>query len=252
MKHESPTFGAAVELPRALWLVAPPTLALLPYVVHAVDADLYQRWIRTETGVMESATALLLLVAVICGVLAVRHVRTVLATGRLRLWLLLLTVGCFYFLGEEISWGQHYFGWSTPESLAELNEQGETNLHNIGGWTEAVLDQGPRNLLTLAALVGGVIAPFALRTKRPAWDPRTRLAAWIWPTFVCLPASVLALVSSLPRKIARAVGGEVPYVLDIQGGESKECFLAFFLMLYLLSILVRLRRLARETQSTAR
>ena len=44
-----------------------------------------------------------------------------------------LGVGLFYIVcaGEEASWGQRVFGWETPESFAEHNEQGETNLHNL-------------------------------------------------------------------------------------------------------------------------
>ena len=41
---------------------------------------------------------------------------------------------CLLFLfafGEEISWGQRIFGWSTPEDYAKINQQGETNLHNL-------------------------------------------------------------------------------------------------------------------------
>ena len=48
-------------------------------------------------------------------------------------------------VGEELSWGQRIFGWSTPSFLAEVNSQSEINLHNIntqlaqnilyfGGW----------------------------------------------------------------------------------------------------------------------
>lgn len=48
-------------------------------------------------------------------------------------------------IGEELSWGQRIFGWSTPSFLAEINSQSEINLHNIntqltqntlyfGGW----------------------------------------------------------------------------------------------------------------------
>jgi hypothetical protein len=37
----------------------------------------------------------------------------------------------FVCLGEEISWGQRVFDWSTPESISELNAQNETNIHNI-------------------------------------------------------------------------------------------------------------------------
>ena len=47
--------------------------------------------------------------------------------------------------GEELSWGQRIFGWSSPQFIADINTQGETNLHNIstqlfqnvlyfGGW----------------------------------------------------------------------------------------------------------------------
>jgi hypothetical protein len=32
---------------------------------------------------------------------------------------------------EEISWGQRIFGWETPMYLAKINEQKETNIHNI-------------------------------------------------------------------------------------------------------------------------
>ena len=49
-------------------------------------------------------------------------------------------------VGEELSWGQRIFGWSTPLFLAEINSQSEINLHNIntqlaqnilyfGGWS---------------------------------------------------------------------------------------------------------------------
>ena len=239
-----PSPGEGVEFPAWLWLWGPLGLAILPYAVLAASPAAYERWIRTETGVLESATALFLLLAVLLGVDVLRH-RRALPAPWFRRALVLYTLGCLYFFGEEISWGQHYFGWATPEALRLANEQGETNLHNIGGWTEGLLDQGPRALLTLAALAGGVVAPLVLRRRRRAWDPRRDIAPWLWPTLVCLPSSVLALVSNLPRKVAAAFESEVPAFLDIQGGESKECFLALFLLLYLVSIRLRLRAAER-------
>jgi hypothetical protein len=44
---------------------------------------------------------------------------------------LLLAAGAFFVAGEEISWGQRIFGWSTPEALEAINHQNETNVHNI-------------------------------------------------------------------------------------------------------------------------
>lgn len=47
--------------------------------------------------------------------------------------LLLFVMSTFSFLiiaGEEISWGQRIIGFDTPETLEEINTQGELNVHN--------------------------------------------------------------------------------------------------------------------------
>ncbi len=44
---------------------------------------------------------------------------------------LLLGLLFLFCLGEEISWGQRIFHLNTPEALKEINNQSETNLHNI-------------------------------------------------------------------------------------------------------------------------
>ena len=45
-------------------------------------------------------------------------------------WSGLLAAGFFFLAMEEISWGQSFFQWSTPDLLSD-NKQGETNLHNM-------------------------------------------------------------------------------------------------------------------------
>ncbi len=45
--------------------------------------------------------------------------------------LALAAVACFAIAGEELSWGQWIFHWDTPQALAEVNLQNETNLHNL-------------------------------------------------------------------------------------------------------------------------
>ena len=50
-----------------------------------------------------------------------------------------------YYLGEEISWGQHFFNWKTPVFFTDYNNQNETNLHNISN----LFDQLPRWLVIL-------------------------------------------------------------------------------------------------------
>ena len=49
-------------------------------------------------------------------------------------------LSCLYIAGEEMSWGQHFFHWNTPEYWAEVNRQEETNLHN----TYAIFEKWPR------------------------------------------------------------------------------------------------------------
>ena len=40
---------------------------------------------------------------------------------------LLLFVAC----GEELSWGQHWLGFETPDAIKQINAQDEVNLHNL-------------------------------------------------------------------------------------------------------------------------
>lgn len=53
------------------------------------------------------------------------------ASGLRKVSYVLLALFFFVAFGEELSWGQHYLGYTTPESLAGLNQQGEVNLHNL-------------------------------------------------------------------------------------------------------------------------
>ena len=152
--------------------------------------------------------------------------------------MILFLIGCTYYAGEEISWGQHFFGWSTPDEWSSVNDQQETNLHN----TSALFDQIPRTLLSVAALIGGVLMPVYRRFKHHVPNADS-IYDWIWPTHVCLPAALLALLVSWHEKAYRSLGIEIPAVLNIRAGETKECLLALFMMMYALSIWYRNRNL---------
>lgn len=39
-----------------------------------------------------------------------------------------IALATFFFAGEEVSWGQTYLGWKTPETMREFSH--ETNIHN--------------------------------------------------------------------------------------------------------------------------
>jgi len=75
-------------------------------------------------------------------------------------WALLM----FIFMGEEISWGQRLFDFNTPESLAEINDQDEFNIHNI----EAVdsFMGGKYRYLSIMMITTGLILPVIAISER--------------------------------------------------------------------------------------
>ena len=216
------------------WLVLPLTVFILPYLSR-LDAPGSDAYLYGENGWIEISTAVCLLAAILFGMIFLAS-NKVDHHGWTRGWMIIIVLGSLYFAGEEISWGQHIFGWETPDRWLELNDQGETNFHN----TSALLDQVPRTLLSLAALVGGVIVPlFRIITGR--YPDRSSSGYWLWPTFVCLPAALFSLLVSWHEKLYRVLEVEIPFVLDVRAGEVKESLLALFIMLYVISIWYRNR-----------
>jgi len=157
-----------------------------------------------------------------------------LPTARIRVWVLLTTLGCVYFAGEELSWGQHLFGWDTPEYLEAVNDQEETNLHNISSW----FDQKPRLLLEIWVLVGGVIWPLVARGKRSPGAVEKE-PYWFWPTIEVFPTAILAILVRLPERIKSLFGIE-QLPLELRFSEPQEYYFALFLLIYLASIRKRL------------
>jgi hypothetical protein len=86
-------------------------------------------------------------------------------------FLLLLALAMFFGAGEEISWGQRIFGFSTPESVKQVNTQGEFTIHNLEVFSGKQFDQhkrtGIENLLKISFLfkiftfIFGMLLPLA-------------------------------------------------------------------------------------------
>ncbi len=244
------------ELPRWLWIGLPLVVGGVPYVLRSLGSDVYDATMRSEMGLIENATVVFLVLAIGTALVAARRAQGLAHRpgGPPRwfaAWLLLIGAGSFYFAAEELSWGYHFFRraglehWF-PTSLMAVNDQGEPNLHNYSGWQSFLFDQGPRNLLTAAAAVGGVLVPVWVRVRRRALRPA---AAWLWPTIACAPVGLFALLVTAPRKAAAAIAPGSGFE-ELRMGETKECLLALFLFLYVASVLARQRALARAAAST--
>lgn len=223
------------DLPTWLWLWLPITIALLPYVARIINPAT-DAFIFGELGVIENITVIVLLFALVVAIKSYAYLRTF-EFPIFKIWITLLTLGCFYYAGEELSWGQHWIGWATPETWQDINDQGETNLHN----TSAILDQVPRTILTLAAVVGGIIVPIFFILRRKVLSA-SDFSYWWWPTYVNIPTCVAAIAVSLHEKAYKLFDTTVPYILDIRAGETKECLLAMFLFLYLTSFYKRIKQ----------
>lgn len=227
------------ELPRWLWLWFPPMVLVAHVVFRMIGTYEWEQVMSSEFGAVENGTFLALVIAVVLGAMTFagrRHVR-----GRLfGWWVLALTLACFYFSAEEVSWGYHWglrpFGEELSRQLEDFNDQGETNLHNMPGILGGMLDNLPRFGLSMAALIGGVLVPLWGKYRRKVTWPN----AWIWPTMVCLPTCLIASVITLPARVFKYFGYDV-LQSEMGMGETKEYLLALFLMLYLASLLVRLR-----------
>ena len=202
--------------------------------VRVIDVEAYRVWIDGEIGLIELATPVLALIGAVIGGLLFRDL---LREGRSKLlaWVGLHVLACIYFAGEELSWGQHLLGWSTPEGIAALNDQGETNLHNMSSW----LDQKPRLLLEIWVLIGGVIVPLCgLREARRLSSDV--VLSWAWPTLDCLPTALLAILVRLPERLKDVFDiASLPY--EIRYSEPQEYYFALFLLLYLAALRRRVR-----------
>lgn len=234
------------DLPRSVSIGVPLASLLLCAAIALVGPDVYFRLIAaSERGYLEHSTVTMLLPAIAMAAwLAFRSRRF--PRPLLSAWAGILCIGAIYYAGEEASWGQHYFGWKTPEPWTEVNDQGETNIHN----THGVFDQTPRGALTLAALLA-VLLPLTMR-RQAEWDPRRNWREWVVPTSACIPSALLVVTVGLPQKLyatyTAARDPNIPAWFDsmfLRGwhSELKEHFIAMFILMYVASWFCRIRSL---------
>jgi hypothetical protein len=200
---------------------------LLPLVWYAITGK-YSVF-KGEAGIIENMTVLFLVLAIGFCIASLSRANRLRLSGSLKAWLFILIIGAAYFALEEISYGQHMFGWGTAEAWKELNDQDETNLHNV----HSLFDQVPRALLSLGILIGGIIMPLYRRFRDIRLDQSSRFY-WQWPTIDCVTIGLLVI---LIRPTLSVVETDA-----INTGEMKENLIALFILLYCVSIHSRLRQ----------
>lgn len=144
----------------------------------------------------------------------------------LRAWVGLMTLACFYIFFEEISWGQKFFAWSTPEQWAKDVTQKETNIHN----QSQLFNRVPRTILEIGILIGGIVIPALLR-----WAPQKLPQKFeaIYPFRSIAVIGVLAF----GIKILEQFPGWFDIKIFYRKSEVMEMFMYDFIFLYLVSMI---------------
>ena len=231
------------DLPRWLVIAAPIVVQAIVLIVALINPDAAAGMVAKEQGIVEHLTVVVLLPGIALGAYGafLAFKRKLMPQWWIPGWIMMWVLACIYFGGEEISWGQHYFGWDTPESLTELNDQDETNLHNMSSW----LDQKPRLLVELWVIIGGIIIPIVHRIQGAKAPGVKRFDYWCWPTAACFVAACMMVVS----RIAEGLEDAMPFITPLASSETREYATAFFLSLYLISYAWRVRSFAATRQS---
>ena len=95
-----------------------------------------------ESGFVENLQSIFLLLSIILLI----QIKNQIKNDRFYNFFLFLHILCLiYYLGEEISWGQHIFKWESSEIFTIYNTQKETNIHNISN----LFDQLPRTFVLI-------------------------------------------------------------------------------------------------------
>ena len=166
-------------------------------------------WVTAEDGILEWPQFAFALAASLIflriGVQLVSRGQRMMA-----LLYLLIGIGTFFVAGEEISWGQRVFGWGTPESLATINHQVETNVHNI---------RTVQRIFGFVVLFGGM------------YGALVPLLGLVWRRLGALPTAPLlipplcavpAFLMPFGYRLVRVLLLPTPNVLVVKYGEAPE------------------------------
>jgi hypothetical protein len=221
------------DLPLWIWLYFPVALIAIQLMAFEfLNYEIYYKLFETELGLIEILTALFAFFAIITGC-QIWLIRSNFPSIKYNTYIILLIFGSTYTLGEEISWGQHYMEWSTPDWFIEMNVQKETNLHNI----HDIFGVLPKMFLEWSIYICGIILTLKFRKNNTTFDRQTDWKYWILPSFIIFPSAILAFLFRFTDRI------ETWFRLDfkISPGETHECLLIYIVLIYMLSLHKRLK-----------
>ncbi len=229
------------------WLGFPVLVAIFVLASNALTPDFYRRFVLPEGyGILEFSHFIIPLFG-----LSIAGRLLFLPFVRVRPFVftvaLIGSLSCLYIAGEEMSWGQHFFHWRTPDYWAAINQQNETNLHNAYLISEGL----PRSILEIFIAIGGLGVPLVA-----VFYPGLRACrvSLFLPPPALVPTSLGAAVFKLLDRVQQS--GHLTDLL-LRPSETIETYLYFFILAYLIVFARRIKELevaegALPKQLTAR
>jgi len=217
-------------------------LAFAPIILQVLghflltDPGLYKAIFIGEGGLIEVLTVLLLIPATIYALLCARRfLQSKIYLGAFLLFVYAL--GSFIFMGEELSWGQHIFNWTTPDYFLLHNESQETNLHNLTGSPRGTI----KWILVGGMFAGGVLAPLLAGWFKLNYRPVKHWIIWLIPTRICIAVVLFMTITHVVLKFLRANKIiDTSTLWGIRIPEVTELYISFFFAYYAASMYKRL------------
>jgi hypothetical protein len=205
-----------------LYVAFPIALLTSVAAAAAVGGETANFVLNAETGAMETLTGGMALAS--CAISLAAAARA--DSWQFRAWLLLFAAAMLFFGGEDLNWGQYYFGWDAPEYFRELNNENETNLHNMTWWA----NQFPRMVVEAWLVVACILVPLGWQ-----W-PRTVTSALVpsamWPDGRLVFVAMLALLLKLPKLFSDAGLISSEAIGGVRTSEVQEMMIACTFILY--------------------
>ena len=112
--------------------------------------------IWNENGIVEILQVMFLFIAIFNFTYILKRIKRFQFSLFFKFVIYFYTIGLLYYFFEEISWGQHIFGWESIAFFKSYNNQGETNIHNISN----IFNELPRSILILWCSVSFIFFKF--------------------------------------------------------------------------------------------
>jgi hypothetical protein len=216
------------NLPPIFWLWLPIASALILLSVELfVPLRIANIW-YSENGLLEFMHTAIICIAAFYCLITIKPVLK-LTDPFLTFWIAIATFGCLYCSGEEISWGQHLFGWESSVFWDSVNDQGETNFHNTSSW----LDQKPRIIVEAGIVISGLIIP-ALQKWRPQILPKQFRIIYTNSHYILSAAIFVAF------KAVDSGFGAFSASPFVRGSELLEHLMFYYILIYTIDFRARI------------